>query len=48
MVETLAVNQALAVVTPERLFVKIPEKMEWLYADICPVEAALQETPEIL
>ena len=36
-----------AVVIPEALFIKIPEQMEWLNADVCPMESALQETPEV-
>src|ERR1017187_54890 len=38
----------LAVVVAKRLLIDVPEQMERLYADIGPVQATLQETPEIL
>jgi hypothetical protein len=37
-----------AIVIPEALFVKVPEQMERLDADIGAVQATLQETPEVL
>lgn len=31
-----------ALVESERLFVEIPEQVEWLYADVCATNRALQ------
>jgi hypothetical protein len=37
-----------SVVIPEYLFVDVAEQVIWLYADICSVESAFQQAPEIL
>ena len=38
----------LTVVVSKRLFVNVPKQVEWLHADVRAVQAALQETPEVL
>ena len=45
--EALKVGQ-VAVVVAERLFVDVPEQVEWLDGNIGSVEGPLQQRPEIL
>src|ERR1017187_5773807 len=46
--EPLGIIHFLACVVPECLFVDVPKQVIWLHADIGPVQAALQEAPEVL
>jgi hypothetical protein len=46
--EPATIIQVLPVVVTESLLVDIPEQMEWLYAHVCAVQAAFQQTPEVL
>src|ERR1700722_9498048 len=46
--QNLSASVKEPIVVAESLFVKIPEQMEWLYVDIGPVKATLQEAPEVL
>src|ERR1017187_7200245 len=44
----LAIVQALAGIVAECLFIKIPEKVKRLHADIGAMDTALQQRPEVL
>src|SRR5712692_4121047 len=46
--KAFAVIQSLPVVVPEYLFVQIPEQMERLDVDVCTLQSALEQAPEIL
>jgi len=46
--ESLRIGQVFAIVVPERLFVKVTEKMKRFHAHIRARDAALEQRPEIL
>ena len=46
--EAAVVVHVFALVETETLFIEIPEQVEWFNTHVRPVDAALQQTPEIL
>ena len=47
MLESGTIVRQLSEVVPESLLVEIPEKMEWLDADVSSFQSALEQTPEV-
>ena len=46
--EALGIVHVFAIVEPEHLFVKVAEKMKRLYRNICSMQSALEQAPEVL